>query len=68
MNKDSIHHVYMIPYEYISCPGCGQVYGHHNTKVDLNSEECSKCAKDRGNELELVNSKYFIEEIILKNM
>lgn len=55
---------YGVPVENISCPGCGQKYGHHNTKVDVNTEECSKCAKDRGGELNLVTAKEFIEETL----
>ena len=55
---------YGIPIKEISCPGCGQKYGHHNTNVDLNTEECSSCAKERGGDLNLVSSKYFIESIL----
>ena len=55
---------YGVPVEHISCPGCGQKYGHHNTKVDLNSQECSSCAKERGGELNLVSAKDFIENIL----
>jgi hypothetical protein len=52
---------YGMPVEEISCPCCGRKYGHHKTKVDINSEECSKCAT--GN-VELFTSKYFIETIL----
>lgn len=55
---------YGVPVEQISCPGCGQKYGHHNTKVDLNSQECSTCAKERGEPVELVSAKIFIEDIL----
>ena len=55
---------YSIPVEEISCPGCGRRYGHHRTKVDILSQECSKCAKERGGEMDLVDSTYFIEEIL----
>ena len=34
-----------LPRKYCSCPGCGQEYGHHNTKVCANCEECSTCCK-----------------------
>lgn len=61
---DNIDKIYGIPTKEISCPGCGQKYGHHNTKVDINTQECSSCAKDRGEELKLVNAKYFIETIL----
>ncbi len=53
---------YHVPIENISCPGCGQKYGHHNTKVDINSEECSSCVKKWCFEnVELVTATYFIE-------
>ena len=56
---------YGIPIKEISCPGCGRKYGHHKTKVDLNSEECSSCCKQYNREnVELVEAKYFIEEIL----
>lgn len=56
---------YGIPVEEISCPGCGQKYGHHNTKVDKISQECSTCVKKFGyKEVELVESKEFIEKIL----
>lgn len=55
---------YGVPVEEISCPGCGQKYGHHNTKVDLNSQECSSCAKERGEPVELITAKEFIEKIL----
>lgn len=34
---------YGLPRKYCSCPSCGQLYGHHNTKVCTECEECSKC-------------------------
>lgn len=55
---------YGIPVEEISCPGCGQKYGHHKTKVDVISQECSKCAKDRGDDVKLVSAETFIEEYL----
>ena len=55
---------YGVPVEEISCPGCGQKYGHHNTKVDINTQECSSCAKERGEELNLTSAKDFIENIL----
>lgn len=58
---------YLVPKKMISCPGCGQRYGHHNTKVDLNSEECSSCCKLFGRkDTNYVDAKVFIEEYILK--
>jgi hypothetical protein len=55
---------YLVPIEEISCPGCGQ--RHHNTKVDIESQECSACAKEfrKENELQLVTSEYFIENVL----
>lgn len=56
---------YRIPIEEISCPGCGRKYGHHRTKVDINSQECSSCCKEYNLEdVKLVDAKYFIEEIL----
>lgn len=62
----NIDKTYLVPVEEISCPGCGQKYGHHNTKVDIHSEECSSCAKEFRNEkdIELVSAKDFIENIL----
>jgi hypothetical protein len=55
---------YLVPVEEISCPGCGQKYGHHNTNVDLISQECSKCCKSRDDVVEMVSAKFFIESIL----
>lgn len=56
---------YGIPVEEISCPGCGRKYGHHKTKVDIDSEECSACVKKFSREnVELVDAEYFIEKIL----
>lgn len=57
---------YLISIEEISCPGCGRKYGHHNTKVDIKSEECSACVKEFRSsiDIELVEASYFIEEIL----
>lgn len=66
-NKDNIDSEYMVPMKYISCPGCGQKYGHHNTKVDIISQECSSCVKQWGyEEFDLVPASEFIS-IILDN-
>jgi len=51
---------YNIPKKYISCPKCGRVYGHHNSKVCENCEECSTCCSC-GN-TQLVTAEKFIEE------
>lgn len=55
---------YRVPLEEISCPGCGQIYGHHNTKVDLNSSECSTCVRYRNDKTDFVTAKEFIENIL----
>lgn len=60
-----IDNKYRIPIEEISCPGCGQKYGHHKTKVDINSQECSKCVKEFGYEdVKLVSATHFIESVL----
>lgn len=66
MSKYDIHPVYLIPKEYVSCPGCGRVYGHHKTKVDVNSQECSSCVKESGrdDEVELVDAHTFITQYL----
>ena len=55
---------YLIPLKEISCPSCGQRYGHHNTKVDKISEECSKCARRRYVSVELISADDFIQSIL----
>lgn len=56
---------YGVPKEEISCPGCGQVYGHHNTKVDINSQECSKCAENSEYpDIELMEADKYITEVL----
>ena len=55
--------IYGVPIEEIGCPGCGRKYGHHKTKVDLNSQECCSCSKDY-TDVELVDAKYYIETIL----
>lgn len=56
---------YGVPVDEISCPGCGRKYGHHKTKVDINSQECSNCIKEFGGKnVELVDATYFIEEVL----
>lgn len=32
-----------MPKEYVSCPGCGKVYGYQNRKACKKCEECAKC-------------------------
>jgi hypothetical protein len=43
------------------CPGCGLEYGHHNTKVDINSQECSSCVnKFKYKDVKLVSAEEFL--------
>lgn len=61
----NIDKTYGVPIEEISCPGCGEKYGHHNTTVDVTSGECSDCVKTIGYEyVELVNAEYYIKEVL----
>lgn len=56
---------YGVPVEEISCPGCGMKYGHHRTKVDTISQECSTCVKRLGYaETHFVSSQEFIENYL----
>ncbi len=77
MQIENINKKYGIPKEEISCPSCGLVYGHHNTKVNKITEECSSCDKVRKNvygdndinnienkEEMLISAKEFIENIL----
>jgi len=60
----NIDEKYGVPVDEISCPGCGKKYGHHNTKVDTISQECSKCVHSLNKEVKLVDATYFIEQIL----
>ncbi len=54
----------MIPDEYITCPGCGLKYGHHNTKVDTISEECATCVKKMDyKQINMVTAEEFIKKL-----
>lgn len=66
MNEYQIDKVYGVPLGYISCPSCGQRYGHHNTKVDVFSEECSSCVKNssRTDAVEFVTADVFIQRCL----
>ena len=50
------------PREEFTCPSCGQLYGHHNTKVDPVSEECSACI-DITQVLHFISAKEFIKQL-----
>jgi len=51
-----------LPRDYVSCPGCGRLYGHHKTKVHVETEECSSCmpGHDKGEYLSAID---FIEHL-----
>lgn len=53
---------YGLPREYCSCPSCGQLYGHHNTKVCETCEECSTCCTCPPETKKLVTPEKFIPE------
>lgn len=56
---------YRIPVEEISCPVCGRKYGHHKTKVDIISQECSTCVKEfRYKKFNFISAEEFIEQIL----
>lgn len=64
-SKYDIDRKYGVPLEEISCPGCGQRYGHHKTKVDTVSQECSTCAKEQGYKtVELMDADRYIQEVL----
>jgi hypothetical protein len=61
----NIDRKYRIPIEQISCPGCGRKYGHHGTKVDTISQECSSCVKIfKYTNYNLIDAKLFIENYL----
>lgn len=61
----NIHPVYKIPREEISCPSCGRIYGHHKTKVDPISEECSTCALKMGvDKSSFISAEEFINKLL----
>ena len=52
-----------IPKDYVSCPRCGRLYGHHNTKVCKKCEECSFCHKrNTCDNHDFMNAKDFIRQ------
>lgn len=57
---------YGLPRKEVSCPSCGQLYGHHNTLVDEISEECAPCARVYKKPMRLVDVDTFMREVILK--
>lgn len=57
---------YGVPIEEIACPGCGQKYGHHKTKVCSNCSECSKCCGclKRSEKQNLWDADEFIKNVL----
>lgn len=54
-----------MPKEECSCPSCGYEYGHHKTKVDSISEECSTCVKKSGyKKVNLITAEDFIAKLL----
>jgi len=54
-----------VPVEEVSCPDCGLQYGHHNTKVDIISEMCSVCVKERGyTKVNLVEAEEYVSKML----
>jgi len=57
--------MYGVPDEAISCPQCSRVYGHHNTKVSIKTEVCSKCAKfNLESNVIFVRAQVFLEQYL----
>ena len=62
---NDINNIFGVPDKEISCPSCGKIHGHTDTKVDINSCECSICVAEMGYcDVELVDGIYFIEKIL----
>lgn len=62
---NDINKKYGVPNKMVSCPGCGLVYGHHNTKVDTISQECSTCVKAfKYPEVNLIKAEEFIKILL----
>lgn len=53
--KMSIEDRYGLPKEYLTCPSCGFLYGHNNSKVCLNCEECSFCCNCDNKNIKSIN-------------
>lgn len=51
MDQHDIYEKYGLPRDYVSCPSCGKIYGHHNTKSCSVCSECSKCCDCRNPEM-----------------
>lgn len=51
------------PKEMVSCPGCGQEYGHHKTKVCETCQECSKCCICESKDKKLIEASVFVADL-----
>lgn len=60
--KEEIYKAYGVPLKYVSCPGCGKVYGHDGTKTCSNCQECSECCECENPDL--IDSEEFITIIL----
>jgi len=57
-----------VPKENTACPSCGQQYGHHNTKVCMTCEECSKCCGCPKDKQKLLPASEAVPKILEKDM
>jgi hypothetical protein len=64
---EEIDEVYGIPKSEISCPDCGRKYGHHKTLVDIKTQICSSCLKNRIEE-GLLSDLLMLNIILLKQI
>jgi len=44
---DTIHPRWGVPYEEVSCPGCGKEYGYLKLRVCTECQECERCCDTR---------------------
>lgn len=59
----NIHPKWRLPREDISCPECGQVYGHHKTMVETSTELCSACVRKIGAGGKFISAEEFIAKL-----
>lgn len=52
-----------LPREYVTCPSCNQLYGHHRTKVCVECQECSKCCKCKTPKLKPMSQELLMNEL-----
>jgi hypothetical protein len=60
---DDIVERYGLPRKYVSCPVCGQVYGHHNTGVCSVCEECSTCCTCEDDDRDIESADQFVRNM-----